>query len=74
MYKAYFAEMGGIGPPPDVRSRPSGPVTGNVTAFRRPPTPPKPIGYGPTRRPRLPVALVFACLVVVYVGIRYYWR
>ena len=74
MYKAYFAEMGGIGAPPDVRSRPSGPVTGNVTAFRRPPTPPKPIGYGPNMRPRLPVALVFACLVVVYVGIRYYWR
>jgi hypothetical protein len=74
MYKAYFAEMGGIGPPPDVRSRPSGPVTGNVTAFRRPPTPPKPTGYVPNMRPRLPVALVFACLVVVYVGIRYYWR
>ena len=42
MYKAYFAEMGGIGPPPDVRSRPSGPVTGNVTAFggRQPQGPP----------------------------------
>jgi hypothetical protein len=74
MYKAYFAEMGGIGSPPDVRSRPSGPVTGNVTAFRRPPTPPKPIGYVSNMRPRLPVTLIFACLVVVYVGIRYYWR
>jgi hypothetical protein len=74
MYKAYFAEMGGVGPPPDVRSRPSGPVTGNVTAFRRPPTPPKPIGYVSNMRPRLPVALIFTCLVVVYVGIRYYWR
>src|SRR5215813_1468639 len=39
MYKAYFAEMGGAGTPPDVRSRPSEPVTGNVTAFRRPATP-----------------------------------
>jgi hypothetical protein len=24
--------------------------------------------------PKLPVALIFACLVVVYVGIRYLWR
>jgi hypothetical protein len=74
MYKAYFAEMGGIGPPPDVRSPPSGPVTGNVTAFRRPPpVRPKPVGFA-GNTPRLPVALIFACLIVVYVGIRYYWR
>jgi hypothetical protein len=25
-------------------------------------------------KPKLPVALIFACLVVVYVGIRYFWR
>jgi hypothetical protein len=74
MYKAYFTEMGGSGTPPDVRSRPSEPVADNVTAFRRPPAPPKPTGYVPNGRPRLPVALIFACLVVVYVGIRYYWR
>jgi len=29
---------------------------------------------GTNAKPRLPVALIFACLVVVYVGIRYYWR
>ena len=23
---------------------------------------------------QLPVALIFACLIVVYVGIRYFWR
>jgi hypothetical protein len=75
MYKAYFAEMGGIGPPPDVRSRPSGPVTDNVTAFRRPPpVRPKPTGFAGNTKPRLPVALIFACLIVVYVGIRYYLR
>jgi hypothetical protein len=75
MYKAYFAEMGGIGTPPDVRSRPSEPATDNVTAFRRPPpAQAKPAGYAPSTKPRLPVALIFACLVVVYVGIRYYWR
>jgi len=25
-------------------------------------------------KPQLPVALIFACLIVVYVGIRYFWR
>jgi hypothetical protein len=29
---------------------------------------------GPDGKPRLPVALIFACLCVVYVGFRYYWR
>ncbi len=71
MYKAYFAEMGGIGTPPDVRTRPSQTATDNVTSFRRPQVKPKPNARA---KPRLPVALIFACLVVVYVGIRYYWR
>ena len=75
MYKTYFAEMGGIGTAPDVRPRPSPPVAdNNVTAFRRPPAKPKPSFFASNTRPRLPVALIFACLVVVYVGIRYYWR
>ena len=46
---------------------------GNVTAFRRRRRQPKAAG-GPKAKPRLPVALIFACLVVVYVAIRYYWR
>ena len=29
---------------------------------------------GSGAQPRLPVALIFACLVIVYVGIRYFWR
>jgi hypothetical protein len=77
MYKSYYAEMGGAGTPPEVPARASDPVTdtGNVTAFRRPPAKPKkPTASGSTAKPRLPVALIFACLVVVYVGIRYYWR
>ena len=78
MYKSYYAEMGGGGTPPDVPARSSEPVTdtGNVTAFRRPPPvkAKKPTASGSTTKPRLPVALIFACLVVVYVGIRYYWR
>ena len=82
MYKAYYAEMGGHGIAPDVRAQMSEPVTGNVTAFKRPaPQKPKPqtgfrAGFkaGPDGKPKLPVALIFACLVVVYVGFRYYWR
>jgi len=75
MYKAYSAEMRGIGTPPDVRPRRSPPVAdNNVTAFTRAPAKPKPSLFASTTKPRLPVALIFACLVVVYVGIRYYWR
>jgi hypothetical protein len=86
MYRAYYAEMGGHGTAPDVRAQTTEPVTDNVTAFRRP-TPQKAkaktgtttgfrAGFttGPDGKPRLPVALIFACLVVVYVGFRYYWR
>jgi len=76
MYRSYYAEMGGSGTPPEIPSRASEPVTdtGNVTAFRRPAVKPKPAASRPQAKPRLPVALIFACLVVVYVGIRYYWR
>ncbi len=75
MYKTYYAEMGGIGKPPEVRSGPSEPVTNNVTAFRRPAARLARPASGPANtKPQLPVALIFACLVVVYVGIRYFWR
>jgi len=75
MYKSYYAEMGGAGTPPEVRIHPSEPVTDNVTAFRRPPARlAKPANPGAQSKPRLPVALIFACLVVVYVGLRYLWR
>ena len=76
MYKSYYAEMGGSGTPPEIPSRAADPVAdaGNVTAFRRPPVKPKPTASGPATKPKLPVALIFACLVVVCVGIRYYWR
>src|SRR5215475_10275496 len=77
LYKSYYSEMGGIGTPPDVRPRQAEPVADNVTAFRRPAArlakpPSTPFGNG--TRPQLPVALIFACLVVVYVGIRYLWK
>jgi hypothetical protein len=82
IYRAYYAEMGGAGPPPDVRTRQAEPAADNVTAFRRPELKPKPkkvnffgaSGAGGTQKRPLPVALIFACLVVVYVGIRLYWR
>ena len=75
LYKAYYAEMGGIGAPPDVQRRPAEPVADNVTAFRRPA--PRPKSQTPFNMPgkqQLPVLLIFACLVVVWVGIRYLWR
>jgi len=76
MYKTYYVEMGGVGTPPAVRSGPAEPVADNVTAFRKPPARPKPsaVARSTDSKPRLPVALIFACLVVVYVCIRYLWR
>ena len=76
MYRSYYAEMGGAGTAPEIPARSSdAPAdTGNVTAFRRLPAKPKVTASGSATKPRLPVALIFACLVVVYVGIRYYWR
>jgi len=74
IYERYYGEMGGAGAAPELPARSSDQVSGNVTAFKRPPTPgPKP-ARGPQAKPRLPVALIFACLVVVYAGIRYYMR
>jgi hypothetical protein len=72
LYKAYYAEMGGVGAPPDVQRRQAEPVADNVTAFRRPP--PRPKGQTSFNLPgkkQLPVVLIFAGLVVVWVGIRY---
>jgi hypothetical protein len=76
MYKSYYAEMGGAGTAPEIpaRSSDAAPDSGNVTAFRRPPVKPKVAASGPAAARPLPVALIFTCLVVVYVGIRYYWR
>jgi hypothetical protein len=75
MYKTYYTEMGGAGAAPDVKAQARAPVAdNNVTAFKRPAAQrPKPT-LGPDTKPRLPVALIFACLVVVYVGVRYYLR
>lgn len=77
MYKTYYSEMGGSGAPPEIPSRASEPVvdSGNVTAFRRPTARPQPVASSaPQSKPQLPVALIFMCLAVVYVSIRYYFR
>lgn len=74
MYKSYYAEMGGVGAPPEVKSAPAEPVTDNVTAFRRLPPKPKTQTSGPATRRQIPAILIFAGLAVVYVGIKLYWR
>jgi hypothetical protein len=75
IYRSYYSEMGGAGGPPDLPVRSKDRTKGNVAAFKRPPAQRKPVQRQPARapdaKPRLPVALIFACLVVVYVGIRY---
>ena len=77
MYKAYYGEMGGAGDPPELPAQSSRPVKDNVTAFKRPSGQRKSFqqkpAQAPDTKPRMPVALIFACLVVVYVGIRYFW-
>jgi hypothetical protein len=78
IYKNYYAEMGGAGAAPEVPAHSNNKATNNVTAFKRPPaqrkSAPRQVAQGPGAKPRLPVALIFACLVVVYVGIRYFWQ
>ena len=74
IYRSYYAEMGGVGTAPDVRAHSSTPMTDNVTAFRRPPAKRPKAAGGTEAKPRLPVALIFACLVVVYAGFRYLMR
>ncbi len=74
IYKNYYSEMGGAGAAPDIKASSNGQATDNVTAFKRPPVPRAKPKSGPETKPRLPVALIFACLVVVYVAFRYFWR
>ncbi len=74
IYKSYYEEMGGAGEPPDVKAHPAVQVTGNVTAFKRPPPRRTKATVGSQTKPRLPVALIFACLVIVYTGLQYFLR
>ncbi len=73
MYKAYYAEMGGGGAPPEVKPVKAEPVTDNVTAFRRLPPKPKTAQTGRSTPRKMPVALIFIALCVLFVGIKLYW-
>jgi hypothetical protein len=87
IYRSYYGEMGGAGTAPDVKAHLNGqgPVADNVTAFKRPaPKPPRTAqktaprttqgnAGGPQAQARLPVALIFICLVIVYASVRYFW-
>ena len=46
MYRSYYEEMGGAGEPPDIKLIRLRKVTGNVTAFKRPPAQRKPDDRG----------------------------
>ena len=74
IYKRYYSEMGGAGAAPDIKASSNGQATDNVTAFKRPPVAKARPKGGPDAKPRLPVALIFTCLAVVYVAFRYFWR
>jgi hypothetical protein len=76
IYRNYYEEMGGAGEPPDVKTQTvkSRQATGNVTAFKRPAPPRQRASSAPQAKPRLPVALIFACLVIVYTAFRYFFR
>jgi hypothetical protein len=68
--------MGGTGQAPEVKPRAAdtGQAGDNVTAFKRPPAQRPRASGGTQARPRLPVALIFICLAVVYTALRYLWR
>jgi hypothetical protein len=84
IYRSYYGEMGGAGTAPDVKAQLNGqgsgqgngrgPVADNVTAFKRPAPKPAKTAAGPSAKPRLPVALIFICLIIVYASVRYFWR
>ena len=75
IYQSYYEEMGGAGQAPDVKPRSStGRASDNVTAFKRPPAQRPKTAGGPQQKSKLPVALIFACLVVVYTAFRYFFR
>src|SRR3954452_2627519 len=61
VYKNYYARMGGAGTPPELRPGPDEPVMDNVTEFRRPAVKRPNPAAASRARPRLPVALIFAC-------------
>jgi hypothetical protein len=72
IYRNYYGKMGGAGAAPVVPAQSRDPNNDNVRAFKRSPAKRPKTATGPKAKPRLPVALIFGCLIVVYVGIRYF--
>jgi hypothetical protein len=67
--------MGGAGEPPQVKAHPAKTSqAANVTAFKRPASRSAKAGGGSQVKSKLPVALIFVCLVVVYTAFRYFFR
>jgi hypothetical protein len=76
IYQSYYEEMGGAGLAPEVRPRlaETRQPSGNVTAFKRPPAQrPKKAAGGQQAKSKLPVALIFIGLVVVYTALQYFF-
>lgn len=66
VYRSYYASMGGTGTPPDLGAVPrTVPPPDNVTPFRKIKRPP-PTAPGAEKK-RLPVALIFIALAIVFV-------
>jgi hypothetical protein len=76
IYQSYYEEMGGAGQAPEVkpRSAATSQAGANVTAFKRPPASRQRAAGGQQTKPKLPVALIFVCLVVLYTTFRYFFR
>lgn len=76
IYQSYYEEMGGAGQAPEVkpRSKRASQAGDNVTAFKRPPAPRPQTASGQQAKSKLPVALIFIGLVVVYTTLRYFWH
>jgi hypothetical protein len=74
IYQSYYEEMGGAGQAPEVKPRATATASDNVTAFKRPPPQRAKAAGGQQAKPKLPVALIFICLVIVYTSFRYFWR
>jgi hypothetical protein len=68
--------MGGAGQAPEVKPRAAetSSASDNVTAFKRPPAQRPKAAGGVQGKSKLPVALIFAGLVVVYTAFRYFFR
>jgi len=74
IYQSYYEEMGGAGQAPEVKPRSTSSASDNVTAFKRPPAQRPKAAGGSQGKSKLPVALIFAGLVVVYTALRYFFR